>query len=135
MLFGEIRQPAADFLLIPGVSYENRKYIPIGYISKNIIASDLSRTIPNASPYLFGILTSRIHMTWVKYVCGRLESRYRYSNSIVYNNFPWPENPTESQKPKVEAAANQVLEVRKQFPGSSLADLYASVSRLTDSME
>jgi len=88
MLFGEIRQPHTEYLLIPGVSSENRKYIPIGFLDKNIIASDLARTISNATPFLFGVLTSIIHMTWVKYVCGRLESRFRYSNSIVYNNFP-----------------------------------------------
>lgn len=124
MLFGEIRQPDSDYLLIPGVSSENRKYIPIGFLPKTVIASDLSRTVPNATLYLFGVITSQMHMTWVKYVCGRLESRYRYSNSIVYNNFPWPENPTSKQQEAVEKAAQAVLDTRAQFPNSSLADLY-----------
>jgi hypothetical protein len=124
MLFGEIRQPATDYLLIPGVSSENRKYIPIGFMSKNIIASDLARTVSNANLYLFGILTSLMHMAWVEYVSGKLESRFRYSASIVYNNFPWPENPTEKQQQNVESAAQHVLDVRAKFPESSLADLY-----------
>ncbi len=124
MLFGEIRQPNSEYLLIPGVSSENRKYIPIGFLNKNIIASDLVRTIPNATLYLFGVVTSHIHMTWVKYVCGRLKSDFRYSNSLVYNNFPWPEAPTEKQTRAVEEAAQAVLDARLQFPNSSLADLY-----------
>lgn len=123
-LFGEIRQPNTDYLFVPGVSSENRKYIPIGFIQKEVIASDLARTVPFASLYFFGILTSEMHMTWVRYVCGRLKSDFRYSNSIVYNNFPWPENPTDKQKQVVEAAAQKVLDTRAQFPGSSLADLY-----------
>lgn len=127
-LFGEIRQPNTDYLLVPGVSSENRKYIPIGFLSKEIIASDLARTIPNASLYSFGIITSLIHMTWVKYVCGRLKSDFRYSASIVYNNFPWPENPTEKQKESIEAAAQKVLDVRAEFTGSSLADLYSPLT-------
>jgi hypothetical protein len=106
------------------VSSENRRYIPIGYLSNNIIASDLARTIPNASLYLFGVLTSIFHMTWVKYVCGRLESRFRYSNSLVYNNYPWPENPTEKQIKAIEEKAQNVLNIRASFPSSSLADLY-----------
>lgn len=124
MLFGEIRQPDTDYLLIPGVSSENRKYIPIGYLSNNVIASDLARTIPNASLYLFGVLTSVFHMTWVKYVCGRLESRFRYSNSLVYNNYPWPENPTEKQIKVIEEKAQKLLDVRTMYPDSSFADLY-----------
>ncbi len=124
MLFGEIRQPETSYLLIPGVSSENRKYIPIGFLSSDVIASDLARTIPNANPYLFGVLTSLMHMTWVKYICGRLKSDFRYSNSLVYNNYPWPETSTEKQVQAVEAAAQQVLNARLQFPKSSLADLY-----------
>ena len=124
MLFGEIRQPLSEYLLIPGVSSENRKYIPVGFLSKDIIASDLARTIPDATLYLFGIITSQMHMTWVKYVCGRLKSDFRYSNSLVYNNFPWPENVTDKQKEIVEKQAQAVLDVRLQFPKSSLADLY-----------
>ncbi len=124
MLFAEIRQPESDYLLIPGVSSENRRYIPIGFLDKDTIASDLARTLPNADLYCFGVITSMMHMTWVKYVCGRLESRYRYSNSIVYNNYPWPEHVTDKQKESVEAAAQRVLDARAEFPGSSLADLY-----------
>jgi len=124
MLFGEIRQPNSSYLLIPGVSSENRKYIPIGFLSKDIIASDLTRTILNADLFLFGIISSMVHMTWVKYICGRLKSDYRYSNKLVYNNFPWPNNPNEKNKKKVEKMAHEVIEARKEFPNSSLADLY-----------
>lgn len=123
-LFGENRQPMTIYLLIPGVSSETRKYIPIGFLTPEIIASDLCRTISNANLFLFGILTSEMHMAWVKHVCGRLKSDFRYSNSIVYNNFPWPENPTEKQVKTIEDAAQKVLNIRRSFPGSSLADLY-----------
>ncbi len=128
MLFGEIRQPIKDYLLIPGVSSEFRKYIPIGFLSKDIIASDLVRTVPESSMYNFGVLTSIMHMTWVNYVCGRLKSDFRYSGSLVYNNYPWPENPTEKQKKIIEDSAENILLVRKQFPDSSLADLYDSLT-------
>ncbi|HYD23000.1 MAG TPA: type IIL restriction-modification enzyme MmeI, partial [Flavipsychrobacter sp.] len=124
MLFGETRQPQSDYLLVPGVSSENRKYIPIGFLSSEIIASDLARTVANATKYHFGVITSLMHMTWVKYTCGRLKSDYRYSSSLVYNNFPWPENPGDKQKEAVEKAAQAVLDARAQFPDSSLADLY-----------
>lgn len=124
MLFGEIRQPDTDYLLVPGVSSENRKYIPIGFLDKEVIASDLARTISNANLYFFGVLTSIAHMTWVKYVCGRLKSDFRYSNTIVYNNFPFPENPNQKQINTVEEAAQHVLDIRAKFPESSLADLY-----------
>lgn len=123
-LFGEIRQPTTDYLLIPGVSSENRKYIPIGFLKNDTIASDLVRTVPYASLYTFGIITSLMHMTWVQYVCGRLKSDFRYSSSIVYNNFPWPEGPTAKQREAIEQAAQKVLDTRAAFPGSSLADLY-----------
>jgi hypothetical protein len=124
MLFEQIRQPESDFILIPRVSSENRKYIPLGFLSKDTIVSDTATFIPNASLYHFAVLTSIMHMIWVKIVCGRLESRFRYSNDIVYNNFPWPENPSEKQKEAIEAAAQKVLDARAEFPGSSLADLY-----------
>jgi hypothetical protein len=124
MLFGEIRQPTSNYLLIPGVSSESRKYIPIGFLGKSVIASDLARTIPEATFFLFRIITSQMHMTWVKYTCGRLKSDYRYSNSLVYNNFPWPDSPSEKQKLSVEKAAQEVLDVRTWFPNSTLADLY-----------
>ena len=123
-LFTENRQPNTDYLLVPRVSSENRKYIPIGFFESSVIASDSCITIPNATLYLFGILTSEMHITWVKYVCGRLESRFRYSNTIVYNNYPFPENVNEKQKQKVETAAQAVLDTRAKYPDSSLADLY-----------
>ena len=123
-LFTSIRQPQKDFLIIPIVSSEHRKYIPIGYIKSDVIASNACFTIPLASKYVFGIISSIMHMSWVSYTCGRLESRFRYSNTIVYNNYPWPEAPTDKQKQVVEDAAQAVLDARAQFPDNSLADLY-----------
>ena len=123
-LFCQIAQPDTDCLLVPRVSSERRKYIPIGFICKNIIGNDQVLLIPNATLYLFGMLTSEMHMTWVKYVCGRLKSDYRYSKDIVYNNYPFPENVNEKQKQKVETAAQAVLDTRAKYPDSSLADLY-----------
>ena len=123
-LFAEIRQPNKDFLIIPRVSSERRKYIPIGKLGKDIIVNDLVSIIPDSNIFHFGILSSIMHMTWVEYVCGRLESRYRYSNDIVYNNYPWPESPSDKQKDAIEKAAQKVLDVRAVFPNSSLADLY-----------
>jgi hypothetical protein len=127
-LFAEIRQPKSDFLLIPLTSSENRKYIPMAFFDKNYIVTNSCSVIQNASLYLFGILTSQIHMIWVKYTCGRLKSDYRYSNTIVYNNFPFPQNNSEASKKKVEAAAQLVLDARAKYPESSLADLYGSVT-------
>ncbi|TRU47570.1 MAG: class I SAM-dependent DNA methyltransferase [Microcystis aeruginosa Ma_QC_Ch_20071001_S25] len=123
-LFGENRQPDTNYLLVPRVSSERRKYIPIGFMNKNVIGNDQVLLIPNANLYLFGILTSEMHMAWVKYVCGRLKSDYRYSNTIVYNNFPFPETATEKQKQTVETCAQAVLDTRAKYPDSSLADLY-----------
>lgn len=123
-LFMAERQPDSNYLLIPRVSSENRTYVPIGYLDKEIIISDRATALPNANKYVFGILTSVMHMTWMKYTCGRMKSDYNYSNSIVYNNFPWPESPTEKQVKVVEEAAQAVLDARAQFPNSSLADLY-----------
>jgi len=113
-----------DYIIIPSVSSERRKYIPMGFMPANTIASNLCLIIPKGTLYHFGILTSIMHMAWVQSVCGRLESRYRYSNSIVYNNFPFPENPSEKQKQSIETAAQKVLEVRTRFPDSTMADLY-----------
>jgi hypothetical protein len=127
-LFGEIRHPETAYLLIPGVSSERRLYIPIGFMPKDTIATDLCRILPQATLYHFGVLSSLLHMTWVKYVCGRLESRFRYSNTIVYNNFPWAESLTVAQKQAVERAAQAVLDARALFPQSSLADLYDPLS-------
>jgi hypothetical protein len=124
MLFGEIRQPETDYILIPRHSSENRDYIPIGFFQKDFIASDSCLFIPEATLYHFGVMTTIMHVTWIKYICGRIKSDYRYSNEMVYNNFPWPENPTDKQKEVIEAAAQAVLDTRAMFPTSSLADLY-----------
>ncbi|MFZ4728011.1 MAG: class I SAM-dependent DNA methyltransferase, partial [Pseudanabaena sp.] len=123
-LFGENRQPQKDYLAIPEVSSERRKYIPIGFLKSHVIASNKLQLIPDATPYIFGVLTSEMHMTWMKYVCGRLESRFDYSSTIVYNNYPFPETANDKQKQKVETAAQAVLDTRAKYPDSSLADLY-----------
>jgi hypothetical protein len=122
--FGERRQPVNAYLIIPKVSSETRRFIPIGILQPNIIASGSALIIPGATMYHFGILTSTMHNTWMRYVCGRMKSDYQYSASIVYNNYPWPENPSDKQKQAVEEAAQAVLDAREQFPKSSLADLY-----------
>ena len=123
-LFAEIRNFGEKFIVLPRVSSENRKYIPIVFFDNNSIVSDTCLCIPNGGLYHFGILMSIKHMTWVKYVCGRLESRFRYSKDIVYNNFPWPKNITKKQIELIENKAQNVLDVRLQFPNSSLSDLY-----------
>ena len=133
-LFGEIRQPRKDYIAIPRVSSENRKYIPFAFFSKKYILSDTCLCVPNATPFHFGIITSAMHMAWVRYVCGRLESRYRYSNEIVYNNFPWTNGITKQQREAVEKAANKILKTREKYlaKGSSLADLYDTTLMPTD---
>jgi hypothetical protein len=123
-LFGEDRQPKSDYVLIPRHSSENRKYIPLGFFDENSIASDSCLFIEGAKLYHFGILMSSIHMVWVKNMCGRIKSDYRYSNELVYNNYPFPENPNDKQVKAIETAAQNVLDTRLQFPNSSLADLY-----------
>jgi len=122
--FAFVSHAESEYVIIPSVSSERRKFIPMGFMPTNVIASNLCLIVPNAKPYHFGILTSTMHMAWVKNLCGRLKSDYRYSNSVVYNNFPWPENPNEKQVKAIEVAAQKVLEARQQFPNSSLADLY-----------
>ncbi len=116
--------PRTAFLIVPKVSSEKRAYIPIGHIQPDTLVSDLCFVVPSANRYHFGVLTSAIHMAWVRMVCGRLKSDYRYSAKLVYNNYPWPENPTDKQKAAVEAVAQKVLEVRAKYPDASLADLY-----------
>jgi len=127
-LFGEVRQPDKEYILIPRVSSENRKIIPMGFFTEDFIVSDTCLSIPNAKLFHFGVLQTTMHMAWVKSTCGRLESRYRYSNEIVYNNFPWPDNPSENQVKAIETAAQKVLDARIQFPYSSLSDLYYSLT-------
>ncbi|HEU5053262.1 MAG TPA: DNA methyltransferase [Hanamia sp.] len=123
-LFAEIRQPSTSYLAFPTLSSVNRFYIPIAFLEPEVIASNQVYIIANANSHTFGIVTSIMHMSWVKAVCGRFKSDYRYSAGIVYNNFPWPENPTQKQKKTVEDAAQHVLDVRAKFPDSSLTDLY-----------
>ena len=116
--------PNVSFLLIPRHSSEKRTYIPMGYLTPENLAGDSCLVISNASLYHFGVLSSAIHMAWVKEVCGRLESRYRYSNKLVYNNYPWPNDVGEKQTQTVENAAQAVLNARLVFPDQTLADLY-----------
>ncbi len=122
-LFRDKNQPDT-YILVPSTTSENRKYIPLGFFGKNHIANNSCHTIPNGTLFHFGILMSAMHMAWVKHICGRLKSDYRYSKDIVYNNYPWPENPSEKQIKAIETAAQKVLDTRLQFPNSSLADLY-----------
>jgi len=123
-LFAEIRQPSTAYLAFPTVSSERRIYIPIGMLPSEVIASNQVYVLAGASLYHLGILTSAMHMAWVRTVCGRLKSDYRYSAGIVYNNFPWPLDATDKQKQAIEEAAQKVLDTRAKFPKSSLADLY-----------
>lgn len=123
-LFGEIRQPLTDYLALAEVSSERRTFLPVGFFSSDVIASNKIYTISNATLYSFGLLSSTMHMSWIRQVSGRLKSDYSYSTGIVYNNYPWPEEPTEKQKKSVEEAAQAVLDARAQFTDSSLADLY-----------
>ncbi|MBI2433301.1 MAG: class I SAM-dependent DNA methyltransferase [Candidatus Hydrogenedentes bacterium] len=124
--FSEIRQPSSDYILVPEVSSERRLYIPIGFVKANVICSNLAYMIPEASGYEFGILTSSMHMAWVRHVCGRLESRYRYSAKLVYNNYPWPQDVTTQQRNNVKTCAKAVLNARQKYldAGQTLADLY-----------
>jgi hypothetical protein len=123
-LFGEDRQPNSDYVLIPRHSSERRKYIPLGFFDENSIASDSCLFVEGAKLYDFGVLMSVMHMAWVKNMCGRIKSDYRYSNELVYNNYPFPEKQPNKQVTAIETAAQKVLDARLQFPYSSLADLY-----------
>jgi len=115
--------PKRKYLVIPETSSERREYIPIGFMEPRVLCSNAIRILPNASLYHFGILTSSTHMAWTRAVCGRLEIDYRYSNNIVYNNFPWPEA-TDAQKAAIETLTQAILDARAKFPDNSLADLY-----------
>jgi hypothetical protein len=121
-LFREQQNPE-DYIVVPKVSSERRKYVPMGFLHDDTIPTDLLFILPSATLYHFGILESNVHMAWMRAVCGRLEMRYRYSKDIVYNNFPWPD-PTEEQKAKIEQTAQAILDARALYPDSSLADLY-----------
>ncbi len=131
-LFAQIAHSGQDYLAVPEVSSEKRLYIPMVFVQSQTIASNKVQMIPGASIYLFGVLSSISHNSWVKYTCGRLKSDYSYSNSIVYNNYPFPLNPTDAQKNKVEQAAQSVLDTRAKYPNSSLADLYDPVTMPPD---
>ena len=126
LLFGEIRQPESKYVLVPRHSSENRTYVPMAFFMPDFIVSDSCMAVPNATLYHFGVLISMMHMTWMRQVCGRIKSDYRYSAKLVYNNFPWPDNPSQAKIERVEQAAQKVLDTREKFQskGSSLADLY-----------
>jgi N-6 DNA Methylase len=133
-VFAEIRQPVSNYVVIPLHSSENRAYIPFGFFDSTNILHNSCTALPNADLFLFGSLTSKMHMAWVKYVCGRIKSDFRYSNLIVYNNYPFPEGVNDSQKQKVETAAQAVLDIRKTYTmlGKSLAQLYDPLSMPPD---
>lgn len=124
--FREINNPDT-FVVVPAVSSERRRYVPIGFLDKDTIATNLVTIIPDAQLYHFGVLTSNVHMAWMRAVCGRLKSDYRYSKDVVYNNFPWP-TPTDTQKTKIEQTAQAILDARALYPDSSLADLYDEIT-------
>jgi hypothetical protein len=128
-LFGEIRQPKSErYLAIPKVSSERRRFIPIGYLDNEVICGDKIFFVDDASLFTFGVLTSTMHNAWMRYTCGRLKSDYSYSNTIVYNNYPWPgfagEPLSDKHRNAIEQAAQSVLDTRDQFADASLADLY-----------
>lgn len=123
-LFAQRTQPVdEDFIIVPRVSSQSRRYVPMGFIKAGTIVTDLVQIVPNAGLYELGVLISNVHMAWMRAVCGRLKSDYRYIKDVVYNNFPWPE-PTNQQKNKIEKTAQDILNARELYPDSSLADLY-----------
>ena len=123
MLFGEIRQPDGEYIIIPRHSSQNRRYIPMGFVSPEIICGDANLLLPEATLYHFGVMSSNVHNAWIRTVCGRIKSDFRYSVNIVYNNFPWPA-PAADQKAKIEQTAQAILDARALYPDASLADLY-----------
>jgi hypothetical protein len=126
-LFGTTNIPNQNYIIVPKVSSERRRYVPMGLMTPDILCSDLVFIISDATLYHFGILTSNVHMAWMRAVCGRLKSDYRYSKDVVYNNFPWP-TPSDAQKAKIEQTAQGILDARALYPDSSLADLYDEVA-------
>ncbi|MGI8966645.1 MAG: type IIL restriction-modification enzyme MmeI, partial [Limisphaerales bacterium] len=115
MLFAEIRQPKSRYIVLPRHSSETRRYIPFGYFNPDVIIHDSCTALADTTPFHFGVISSAMHMAWMRQVCGRLESRYRYSNKLVYNNFPWPQNVSEKQRAAVEEKAQAVLDARAEF--------------------
>lgn len=127
-LFAQLTQPDnANYIIVPRVSSERRRYVPMGFMDSAMISSDAVQIIPYATLYHFGILTSNVHMAWMRAVCGRLELRYRYSKELVYNTFPWP-TPTDAQKTKIEQTAQAILNARALYPDCSLAVLYDEIT-------
>ncbi len=131
-LFGEDRQPTENYLLVPKVSSERRKYIPLGFCGSDLITNPSVLVVPGADFFHFGILQSAMHMAWMRAVCGRMKSDYQYSNTIVYNNFPWPEVMTVKQRKTIEDAAQVALDARAKYPESTLADLYDPLAMPAD---
>jgi hypothetical protein len=134
MLFGEIRQPRSAYVLIPRHSSETRRYIPMSYFTPDVIVGDSCLFVADATGYHFGVLSSAMHMAFVRQVCGRIKSDYRYSNRLVYNNYPWPQAPSVKQHATIQAASERLLLVRTahQARGASLADLYDPVAMPPD---
>lgn len=126
MLFRETYNPKS-FIIVPSASSERRRYVPLGFAGEDTISTNLNLIIPDASMYHLGVLLSNVHMAWMRAVCGRLKSDYRYSKDVVYNNFPWP-TPTDAQKAKIEQTAQAILDARALYPDCSLADLYDEVT-------
>ena len=131
-LFAEIRQPTTNYLLIPKVSSERRRYIPIGYMSAENVVVNTALAVPDADLFHFGVLTSSVHMNWVRLVCGRLTSRYQYSATICYNPFPWPLFYPEAYRERIAATAQKILDARANYPNVSYADLYDEISMPSD---
>ena len=125
--FQEVRYSTTEYIIVPSVSSEKRRYVPIGYVSPDIVVNNAVLFIPDATLYHFGILTSNVHMAWMRVVCGRLKSDYRYSKDIVYNNFPWP-TITPEQEAEITRTAQAILDARNLYPDCSLADLYDEVT-------
>ena len=132
-LFRELNNPS-DYIAVPKVSSEKRRYVPMGFLHSDTIATDLLFILPSATLYHFGVLESNVHMAWMRVVCGRLEMRYRYSKDVVYNNFPWP-SPTDEQRHKIAQTAQGILDARAKYPDSSLADLYDPTTMPYDLLE
>ena len=118
--FGATNIPTTNYIVIPKVSSQRRRYIPMGFMTPDILCSDLVFLLPNAELYHFGVLMSNVHMAWMRTICGRLKSDYRYSNTIVYNNFPWPKL-NEQQKQRINETAQKILDARELYSDSSLA--------------
>jgi hypothetical protein len=126
--------PKGNYIVIPEVSSQRRPYVPMGYMDDTVLCSNKVRLLPKASLYLFGVLNSSVHMSWMRVVCGRLKSDYSYSVNIVYNNFPWPE-PTDAQKSRIEQTAQAILDARQIYPEASFADMYGNLILFPDLMK